>query len=88
MIGGLLALLIPVANGLTTGDWPWVAWTAGHGAVVGVDVGALLFGLALLGLAACLEVEATPPSADSRPSQSSRPAGEARSPEEARLKTA
>lgn len=60
--GGLLALLIPVANGLTTGDWPWQAWSTGHWAVLGVDVGALLCGFAVLGLAACLEVEAASPS--------------------------
>lgn len=64
--GGLLALFIPVANGLTTGDWPWVAWTAGHGAVLGVDVGAVLCGLVLLGLAACLDVEASSSSTERR----------------------
>jgi len=66
---GLLALLIPVANGLGTGDWPWVAWAAGRGAVVGVDVGAVLCGGALLGLAAGLDVEAAPPSVDPGPSE-------------------
>lgn len=59
--GGLLALLVPVANGFATGDWPWVAWAAGRWAVVGVDVGAVLSGGALLGLAAELDVEETPP---------------------------
>jgi uncharacterized iron-regulated membrane protein len=59
-LGGLLALLIPLANGFTTGAWPWVAWTAQQWSVLSVDVGAVLSGLALLGLAACLDVEAVP----------------------------
>jgi hypothetical protein len=59
-LGGALAFLIPVANGLTTGDWPWLAWRAGHGAVLGVDIGALLIGAALVAVAACLEVDASP----------------------------
>lgn len=58
VLGGGLALLMPVANGLSTGDWPWVAWQAGRWSVLGVDVGALLCGAAALGLAACLRVEA------------------------------
>jgi len=70
-VGGLLALLIPVANGATTGAWPWVAWAAGHGAVVGVDVGAIACGLGLLGLAACIDVEAAAPDASDSPPQTS-----------------
>jgi uncharacterized iron-regulated membrane protein len=42
--GGALALLLPVANGLVTGAWPWAAWAAGQWAVLGVDVGAVLCG--------------------------------------------
>ncbi len=63
VLGGVLALLIPLANGLTTGDWPWVAWSEGLWPVLGVDIGAVLCGFATLGVAACLNVEA-PPSAD------------------------
>lgn len=63
--GGVLVLIVPIANGVTTGDWPWVAWSAGHGAVLGVDIGALVCGLAFLGLATCLNVE-TAPSADTK----------------------
>jgi len=58
--GGGLALLVPIANGLMTGAWPWAAWVAGQWAVLGVDVGAALCGLAALGVAACLDVHATP----------------------------
>jgi hypothetical protein len=59
--GGALALLLPVANGLVTGAWPWAAWAAGQWAVLGVDVGAVLCGGAALGIAAGLDVDAAPP---------------------------
>jgi uncharacterized iron-regulated membrane protein len=63
--GGVLALLLPLANGLTTGDWLWVAWSAGQWAVLGVDIGAVLCGGAALGTAACLTVDATPSATES-----------------------
>ena len=84
-VGGLLALLIPVANGLATGDWPWVAWAAGRAAVVGVDVGAVLCGGALLGLAAGLDVEAAPPSAEPRRSGENSSSAAGKTPEEVLL---
>lgn len=59
--GGALALLLPVANGLVTGAWPWATWAAGQWAVLGVDVGAVLCGGAALGVAAGLDVDAAPP---------------------------
>lgn len=65
VMGGTLALLIPLANGLTTGDWLWVAWGAGYGSVLGVDVGTVLCGVGALGIAACLDVDAGPPATDS-----------------------
>jgi uncharacterized iron-regulated membrane protein len=57
--GGSLALLVPLANGWTTGAWPWAAWAAGQWAVLGVDVGALLCGVAALGIAVGLDVDAS-----------------------------
>jgi uncharacterized iron-regulated membrane protein len=60
-VGGLLCLLVPVANGTTTGGWVWAAWQSGQWATLGVDVGAVLLGLAALGLAACLTVDASAP---------------------------
>ncbi|WP_103030145.1 PepSY-associated TM helix domain-containing protein [Salinibacter altiplanensis] len=87
--GGVLALLIPLANGLATGDWPWVAWAAGRGAVVGVDVGAVLCGLALLGLAGGLDVEAAPPPpTDQDRREEERTSASGRTPEEVLLDTA
>ncbi len=62
VVGGVLTLLIPVANGLTTGDWPWVTWSMKRWAVLGVDVGATFCGIVSLGIAACLRVDAAPPS--------------------------
>ncbi|ASG24392.1 PepSY-associated TM helix domain-containing protein [Nitrospirillum viridazoti] len=38
LVGGL-ALTAMVANWITTGDHPFHAWAAGHGAVLGVDAG-------------------------------------------------
>lgn len=57
LTGGVLALLIPVANGLSTGDWPYVAWSLQRWAVLAVDLGAVSCGLAAVGIAACLTVE-------------------------------
>jgi hypothetical protein len=65
VLGGVLALLLPLANGLTTGDWLWVSWNEGLWPVVGVDVGAVLCGLAAIGTAACLTVDATPSATES-----------------------
>ena len=86
VIGGLLALLIPAANGFTTGDWLWVAWSAGHWAVLGVDIGAVLCGGAALGIAACLEVDATPPRASTAPREN-RPSSDVSLPDEMPMKT-
>ena len=56
--GGLLCLLVPIANGTTTGTWLWTAWSTQQWSVLGVDVGALLLGTAALGLAAGITVDA------------------------------
>jgi len=66
--GGGLALLLPLANGLMTGAWPWAAWAAGQWAVLGVDAAAVCCGGAALGVAACLNVDATPSADDTAPS--------------------
>ena len=58
-IGGGMAMLVPIANGLTTGAWPWAAWTARQWAVLGVDLGAVGCGLGALGTAVLLNVEAS-----------------------------
>ncbi|WP_103028069.1 PepSY-associated TM helix domain-containing protein [Salinibacter altiplanensis] len=70
VIGGGLAMLVPVANGATTGAWPWAAWAAGQWAVLGVDLGAIGCGLGALGTAALLTVDASPNNA-SPPSSAS-----------------
>jgi hypothetical protein len=56
--GGLLCLLVPIANGTTTGTWIWTAWRTQQWSVLGVDLGALLLGTAALGLAAGITVDA------------------------------
>ncbi|PEN11314.1 hypothetical protein CRI94_16130 [Longibacter salinarum] len=56
-VGGGLWLLVPIANGWTTGAWIWDAWAAGQWAVVGVDVGSLLGGVAAIALAICIRVD-------------------------------
>lgn len=55
-LGGVLALLIPLANGITTGDWLWSSWSASP-AVFGVDLGALLCGFGALVVASMLRVD-------------------------------
>lgn len=69
-IGGGLAMLVPVANGGTTGAWPWAAWTAGQWAVLGVDLGAVGCGLGALGTAALLNVEASSDTGNASPPSS------------------
>jgi hypothetical protein len=56
--GALLCLLVPIANGTTTGTWLWTAWQTQQWSVLGVDLGALLLGTAALGLAAGITVDA------------------------------
>jgi len=85
--GGALALLLPLANGLTTGGWPWTAWAAGQWAVLGVDVGAVLCGGAALGVAACLDVDAVPP-ADERSARTGPAGRDAPRPDPTELKSA
>jgi hypothetical protein len=58
--GGLLCLLVPIANATTTGTWLWTAGQTGQWSVLGVDLGALLLGTAALGLAAGITVDAAP----------------------------
>ncbi len=69
-VGGGLTLLVPIANGFTTGAWPWTAWAAGQWAVLGIDAGAALLGLAALAAAACVDVEAAPSDDESGPTDS------------------
>lgn len=47
VIGGILSLLIPIANGVMTGDWLWTAWKT-RSYVAYVDVFWLAVGLASL----------------------------------------
>ena len=61
--------------------------TAGHGAVVGVDVGATVCGLGLLALAACIDVEAAAPEASDSPPETAGRSPASR-PDEASLETA
>jgi uncharacterized iron-regulated membrane protein len=51
VLAAVLSLGVPVANGLTTGAWPWVAAELGQWGVVFVDLGMALSGLALAGSA-------------------------------------
>ncbi len=49
-IGGVLALLVPLANGLVTGDWFWRAFARQQWYVGSVDLAWLMTGLAALTL--------------------------------------
>jgi uncharacterized iron-regulated membrane protein len=50
-LAGVLSLLVPVADGVATGAWPWVAAAKGWHAVLWTDLGFALGGLLLLVLA-------------------------------------
>ena len=54
-LAGGLSLLVPLANGMGTGAWPWVSASQGTRAVFGVDVGFALGGVLVLALAARLQ---------------------------------
>ena len=58
-VGAVLALLIPVVNGVMTGDWIWVSISEGMGYVAGVDAFWLLTGLIVGG--ASLRKKSLPP---------------------------
>lgn len=47
-IGGILALLIPISNGIVTNDWLWKTLSAGHWYVASVDLFWLITGLSAL----------------------------------------
>ncbi|MEM6806135.1 MAG: PepSY-associated TM helix domain-containing protein, partial [Bacteroidota bacterium] len=38
LIGGIMGLLIPISNGLVTGDWMWNTWATGQYEVFSVDL--------------------------------------------------
>ncbi|UCS91679.1 PepSY domain-containing protein [Echinicola marina] len=46
--GGLMGLMIPVANGFVSGNWPWVTFPAGHYAIFIIDVFWLMISLTAL----------------------------------------
>ncbi|MEM6287415.1 MAG: PepSY-associated TM helix domain-containing protein [Bacteroidota bacterium] len=50
-LAGVMSLLVPVANGVVTGDWPWVAATSGLPRIATIDIGSLLMGAVLLWIA-------------------------------------
>ncbi|MEL6591338.1 MAG: PepSY-associated TM helix domain-containing protein [Bacteroidota bacterium] len=47
IIGGMLALLVPLANGITTGAWVWNSWTT-YPSVAYVDIFWMMAGLTAL----------------------------------------
>ncbi|MEM6270401.1 MAG: PepSY-associated TM helix domain-containing protein [Bacteroidota bacterium] len=49
-LGGVLSLLVPITNGIVTGDWFWIAIADGMGYVAGVDLFFLSVGIVTLGL--------------------------------------
>ncbi|MEO0470603.1 MAG: hypothetical protein AAF206_13340, partial [Bacteroidota bacterium] len=58
MIGGVLAVLVPIANGLATGEWVWQSWFV-HPNVAGIDLFWLMSGVIALYLSfAVLKVKA------------------------------
>lgn len=54
LIGGVLSLLVPVANGIVTGDWLWHTLANADWYVASVDVAWLLTGLAAFGIVALI----------------------------------
>ncbi|MDQ1087113.1 PepSY domain-containing protein [Siphonobacter sp. SORGH_AS_1065] len=48
LLGGVFSVLVPVANGLRTGDWLWRSLNEGKPYVFGTDVSWLLIGIATL----------------------------------------
>ncbi|MEO0558732.1 MAG: PepSY-associated TM helix domain-containing protein [Bacteroidota bacterium] len=61
-LAGVLSLLVPIANGVVTGDWPWVAATSGLPRIVTIDIGFLLMGGVLLWVAGRLRATEAPAS--------------------------
>ena len=45
ILGSILALSVPVANGLVTGNWPWVSWSSGFSQIFVVDLFWILMSL-------------------------------------------
>ena len=45
ILGSILALCVPVANGLVTGNWPWVSWSSGFSQIFVVDLFWILMSL-------------------------------------------
>ncbi|MEM1127452.1 MAG: PepSY-associated TM helix domain-containing protein [Bacteroidota bacterium] len=58
MLAGVLTLLVPLANGVFTGAWPWVSMANGWWDVFTIDVGLLLMAPALLWTATRLRPDA------------------------------
>lgn len=50
LLGGILSLCVPLANGLVTGDWIWTAWSTGLVNVAMVDIFWLIIGSISLSL--------------------------------------
>ena len=52
ILGSVLGLLVPLANGMVTGNWLWVSWASGYSDIFLIDafwlitsISALLIGL-------------------------------------------
>ena len=52
ILGGLLGLMVPLANGLVTGNWLWISWINGYKDILLIDafwllssIGTLIIGL-------------------------------------------
>ncbi|MEM9886667.1 MAG: PepSY-associated TM helix domain-containing protein [Bacteroidota bacterium] len=59
-IGGLLSLLVPVANGVITGDWVWKTLASAQWYVASVDIFWMMTGLTALGVALFVDTSEPP----------------------------
>lgn len=73
IIGGLLGLLVPLANGIVTGDWLFKAFAAGQHYVASVDLAWLITGV--VALVGGIRTRKSPPAKEER---SKRPEREAK----------
>ncbi|MGO3688837.1 MAG: PepSY-associated TM helix domain-containing protein [Psychroflexus halocasei] len=61
LLGSILGFLVPISNGIVTGNWPWVTWQKGYSQIFVIDIFWILLSITALAVVYKLKPRVTKP---------------------------